>query len=242
MGRAPQGRGFLPLPPSHPAPVPHRPPRAEEPSPILVPDTTREDTPESCRNRIVVKTPRLSFHAALPDQPSAALRALSADSAAGLALGVLRPLGRQWNDSMPEADAEAPLVDSCLCIAGFDFDVEACTRAIGLAPTRVWRQKRDHIRTSHPDILTTNWLIETGKQPCYEISDSVQMVLNLVLPRRVEILNYCAANSLTVSFLTTVNIHENRPLYELRPEVLRELAAFDAPYALDIYDYSGLDA
>jgi len=139
---------------------------------------------------------------------------------------------------MSEPESRPPLVDSCLCIAGFDFDVEACTRAVGLEPTRVWRQKHDHIKRSAPGLPTTNWLVETGKQPCYDISDSVQQILNIVVPKRQEILSFAAANSLSVEFITKVVITEDRPVYELRPEVLRELAPFSVSYSLDIYDYS----
>jgi hypothetical protein len=133
---------------------------------------------------------------------------------------------------------QAPLITSRFCIAGRHFDTERCTAAIGITPTTIWRQQNTKIATDHPELPTTNWIIEVKDQRLYSTDDALIELFAIVWPSRERIQAFLHSSGLHASFGSIVTIHHERPLYELQPETLRKLAWFGCEYGMDIYDYS----
>ena len=82
------------------------------------------------------------------------------------------------------------------------------------------------------------WSFGFKKERGDAIDEELSRLLDLLWPRRREILALVERRTLTPSFSSSISIHENRPLYCLSPETLERLAHFRAEYCMDIFDYS----
>jgi len=133
--------------------------------------------------------------------------------------------------------SKLPLITSFFSIGGWDFDTDACTAAIGISPTRIWRQSHAHL-AQHPDIPNTNWTVELEHRQLYSLDDGLAELFALLLPSRDRILSFLQASGLRGGFGSNVTIRADRPLYHLSPETLSTLASFHCEYLMDIYDYT----
>ena len=133
---------------------------------------------------------------------------------------------------------QAPLITSRFCINGRDFDTAGCTAAIGITPTRIWRQQNAKIATDHPEIPTINWIIEVKDRRLHSTDDALIELFTIVWPARERIQAFLLSSGLHGSFVSLVTIHHEKPLYELQPETLSKLAWFGCEYGIDIYDHS----
>lgn len=131
-----------------------------------------------------------------------------------------------------------PRISAYLVIGGRqDFDPDQCTRAVGIAPTQVWRQKYEHLLNRH-DLNAVEWMVGVEKKPLDDTDDALREVLIEVWPARDSIKNFVRANGLRAWFACSVTISDERPVYRVSPETLQKLAYFGFELSLDIFDYS----
>jgi len=83
-----------------------------------------------------------------------------------------------------------------------------------------------------------NWSYGVEKVAEFSTNTVVERVLAKVWPRRDEIAAFTLANDLSVCLCCNVTIHENRPVYDLSPDVMLKLATLNAEFSMDIFDYS----
>jgi Domain of unknown function (DUF4279) len=126
-----------------------------------------------------------------------------------------------------------PRISTHLTIAGDELDVHECTKAIGLRPTEVGRAK-----ARVPGTGRDWWAFGFEKREHYSTDDAVKELLAAVRPHRKAILDFVASHDVQLSFVCNVTITDERPVYELRTEVLVELASWGAEFAMDVFDYS----
>ena len=131
----------------------------------------------------------------------------------------------------------APQITVWFVLAGDDFDADACTAAIGLSPASIWRQKRPELR-DHPDLNNMNWSFGAEKVSEYSTNTVVASVLKDVWQRRDAIAAFASQHALTASVCCNITIYQERPVYQLSPDVMRKLADLDAVFLMDIFDYS----
>jgi hypothetical protein len=144
----------------------------------------------------------------------------------------------------PELDGSTErrvLVTTSFEIEGDPLDIEACTQAVGLPPTRFSERPRQ-TGTSQPSgtpyAPTPFWSLEFGKEPADTIDDGLARILALLWDRRNEIRRFVETRELTASFTSTVSIYQDRPALELSAKTLERLAFFKVDYGLDVLDYT----
>ena len=137
---------------------------------------------------------------------------------------------------MPDASS-APRITVWFVIAGDDFDADACTAAIGIEPSSIWRQQRSELR-DHSDLNNMNWSFGVEKVREYSTDAVVKSVLDVVWPRRATIAAFVADNRLSTSVCCNVRVHQDRPVYELSPSTMSRLVDLNAEFLMDIFDHS----
>ncbi len=129
-----------------------------------------------------------------------------------------------------------PRLSTAFVIAKHNLEVEACTAAIGIEPTRVWRQRHTHL-SDHPDIPNTNWIVEHRDRALDRVSEAVDEVLDLIWPRKAEIRAFLDRSGATASVVCNIHLGENheRPVYELSAGTIRRLGELGCDFEMDIF-------
>lgn len=136
-----------------------------------------------------------------------------------------------------EEAASSPLITTTFVITGANLDPADCTRSIGLEPTDVCAEPKVTGRlvpSGEPYVRKPYWSIELKKQQSYSTDEELKRLLDLLWPKRAEIVGYLEATGYEATFTSSVTIHEDRPLYELSAETLKRLAYFDVEWVLDV--------
>jgi len=140
---------------------------------------------------------------------------------------------------MVSMHSEAPLISSAFSIEGKDFDPDECTKAIGIQPNEIGRIGEKLRPDSLGTLKISFWSISFIKEATYDLDEGLVKVLETMWPKREKILEYLRVGSFdNAAFSSTVNIYVDRPLYRIRPEVLRRFAFFGVEYIFDVHDYS----
>ena len=140
-------------------------------------------------------------------------------------------------DAIEITPGRAPEITCSFTIRANDLDVDGSSRYLGLEPDTVWRQRHEGLK-SHPELPDTAWILESKSESLRSTSEVMGLLLGRIWPERETIREFLAEKGLRADFTCTVKIWEDRPLYDLKPEILQKLAWFGLEYVLDIYDYS----
>ena len=135
-----------------------------------------------------------------------------------------------------EADP-SPRITTTFVISGADLDPAGCTRRIGLEPTDVCAEAKVTGRlvpSGEPYVRKPYWSIEFPKQKSYSTDEGLTRLLDLLWPKRVQIVEYLGQTGYKAAFVSSVTIEEDRPLYELSAETLKRLAYFNVGWGLDV--------
>lgn len=127
-------------------------------------------------------------------------------------------------------------VTAFLTVSGRDFDLEECTRFIGLFPTRTWQQAHAHL-TKRIDLPNTEWSIGIEKGEFDSLSDAVNAVIGMVWEKRSRVRDYAERHGLEISFICNVTIWNDAPEYSLSADDIQRLGSLGANFGLDIFDY-----
>lgn len=155
----------------------------------------------------------------------------------GLTLEVAR---RRYPEKERPIDDTRALITSSFFIEGEDLDLEACTRELGLQPTRVVSAaiKGRWLPSGKANVVKPQWVVERKDQPSDDVNDELMKLLDLLWPRREAVIGWLKRTGHDAGFTTSVNIFNDRPLYCLSPKTLKRLAYFNVEWGLDIFDYS----
>jgi lambda repressor-like predicted transcriptional regulator len=123
-----------------------------------------------------------------------------------------------------------------LTLAGRDFDPDDCTRAIGLEPTKIWKQRHEHLR-ARTDLDNVNWSVGIDEATSGLVSSTVDELLDRVWARRESIVAHAEARGLRVTLSCAVRIHTEAPEYLLSAATIGRVAKLGAEFVLDIFDY-----
>lgn len=141
---------------------------------------------------------------------------------------------------MSEIYDTPPTLNTGFTIGGQDFDTDACTRAIGIEPSQVWRQTRADL-IDDPRLANVQWTIELRGRELFSTDDAVREVINIVWPKRREIAAFVEANNLECSVTCNITIHGDQPVYEVSVETMSRLVELNADLGFDIFDFSECD-
>jgi len=135
---------------------------------------------------------------------------------------------------------EEPSLTTSLILSGEDFDFEDCSSQIGLQSTKVWHPPSKRIADAF-DLPKSTWSFAIEKSSHDSVDTALQELLETVWPLRNKIRDFAQKNSLQISFVCTVTILSERPVYELSSETMAKLSWFNADFSMDIFDYSEED-
>jgi len=136
-----------------------------------------------------------------------------------------------------EEDVSSPRITTTFVITGEDLDPADCTRRIGLEPTDVCVEPKvtgKLVPSGEPYVRKPYWSVELKKQSSYSTDAELKKLLDLLWPKRAPIVAYLKATGYEATFVSSVTIEEDRPLYELSAETLKRLAYFNVEWGLDI--------
>lgn len=155
----------------------------------------------------------------------------------GLTLDEVR---RRYPLRRDDPDEPRPLVTTRFRIEGAELSVAACTKAVGLPPTR-WL---DHPVTKgrwqpsgRPHVEQPYWLLERVRRPSHEIDRELTELLDLLWPQREAILALATSRGCELSFATSVTLWEDAAICSLGPRTLERLVFFKGEYSLEVFDY-----
>lgn len=137
----------------------------------------------------------------------------------------------------------APRISASLCLSGMDFSPKDFFASVGLRATDECAEAKvtgTVAETGEPFVRSPYWTYGLRKLPLYSLSDALERLLDEVYVYREAILNYLEerkGKDIRASFIATVTMHKDRPLFDLGPNVLQRLAAFGFEFSLDIFDY-----
>jgi hypothetical protein len=115
-----------------------------------------------------------------------------------------------------ESQCSSPTISTYFYIAGWDLDPAACTSAIGLEPSEIWRQKREELKR-RDDLPSVSWNIGHERRESHSVSEAVDTVLDLVWPARDRVKAFVLGKGLEVGVACTGTIQRDRPVYDLSP-------------------------
>lgn len=122
-------------------------------------------------------------------------------------------------------------------LTGDEFDFESCSSAIGITATKTWKRKIP----PHPLVPAAAWSVGFTKQPFESVNDAVEAVLKLIENREDKIKAFASRAGLRISLSCSVNIDEERPVYDLSSDTMKRLSDLGANFIMDIFDYSSTD-
>ena len=132
---------------------------------------------------------------------------------------------------------DAPRLTTKFYIAGWDFEPDDITDKLGLVPTEVWKQKREHL-LSRKDIPNVSWNLGKHEERIYSVSDAVESVMDLLLPVKEKIKHVSEKPNYHVGITCSVTIYEDNPIYDLSVSAISKLSELGCEFSLDIFDYS----
>lgn len=135
--------------------------------------------------------------------------------------------------SSPGEDRRAPWVSVGMLVKGESVDRDMLARALALEPTVLAISEAQGLSPLE-DVCA--FVLENLRE--YSTDDALRVLLGRVHPRVGETLDLGKAGGLAISFSCRVVIEVDRPIYELSPETVREIADFGAGFEMEILDFS----
>lgn len=131
----------------------------------------------------------------------------------------------------------APKISVSFVISGRDFDPDACSAALGLQPSNIWRQQREHLKNvlALPNV---EWQLGFEGKEFYSLDEATSEVVALIWPTREQVRTFVSQNGLRATLACSVRIDADRPEYCLSSDVMSKLGWLDCKFCLDIFDYS----
>jgi hypothetical protein len=115
-----------------------------------------------------------------------------------------------------------------------DLAAEFVTEQIGLQPSGILR-KGQMRQPPRPPVAESSWEIEGPKRNIYSIDESVGQIVDIVWPKRHEILVLCREHGFRCLFVTAVWADdEHRPVYELSHVNLKKMSELEASWIMDV--------
>lgn len=131
----------------------------------------------------------------------------------------------------------APKISVSFVISGRDFDPDTCSAALGLQPSNIWKQQREHLGKVL-DLPNVEWQLGFDGKKLYSLDEAAAEVVGLIWPARERIRTFISQNELRATLACSVRIDVDRPEYCLSSDVMSKLGWLDCKFCLDIFDYS----
>lgn len=125
-------------------------------------------------------------------------------------------------------------ISAALVISGDSLDFEECTKAVGVHPSRVFERTYDYDSELVP---AKQWCLAAEKIELESVDDAVVGLLKLV-PSRERLFQFSEASAYDFEVACTIDVYEDRPLYELSKETIENLFHMKAGFSMEVHDYT----
>jgi len=143
---------------------------------------------------------------------------------------------------MADQSEQTPLVRTFFVITGAGLVPSEVTQATGLTPTRTRHDTRFVGKPPDGEALYRypEWIIERGRTASVDTDEEVHELLEVIWPRRQEIMAFLEQSGFEAGFGTTIRHFGWQPLISLTHESLEKLAYFKIRYTVDIFNFADL--
>ncbi len=128
-----------------------------------------------------------------------------------------------------------PTITTVLRIGGHEFNPDELTSLVGIEPTKIWYQKHEWIKLSHPYFNTISWVYELKKQRKWSLGEAIDEILDVFWKKKDEINLFLLENRLGMEIRCRPYGDASTIEYIIQPEVLRKMAFFGASLSLAVY-------
>ncbi len=119
--------------------------------------------------------------------------------------------------------------------ANYPFDLNIASRFIGIKPTYLWTQQKEHLKglTNFPQ---ATWAFELPPQEYDTIDTPVNEILDIFLPLRDKIIPFIQEHNLEASVDVMIHMYESNMGCHMYPGLevvtLKRLAEFGVPFQI----------
>lgn len=121
-----------------------------------------------------------------------------------------------------------------MTISGDSLDFDQCSEAIGLQPSSVF-ERPYHYDSSM--VGARQWSLVTDKSELESVDDAIAGLLKLV-PSVSKIVKFLAEGGYDLEIGCSIDVYEDRPLYELSNDTIEKLFSLKARFSMEIHDFS----
>ncbi len=133
------------------------------------------------------------------------------------------------------------LVSTGFVLSGNSLDVEAVTQALELDPTAASGPvETARMADGTPFIREAFWSLNFEKEATASTEPGLRRLLEILWPKRADILRQRELFELEVTFYSNVTIKEGylgHPVCLLEPKTLERMSYFEPEYSVDVFDY-----
>jgi|ERR1700674_1777018 len=137
-------------------------------------------------------------------------------------------------DVSVDTDNDLSAITSAFVIEAEDFDAGEFAHATGLLPVSLAVNTSTHARGRGP---SSTLILDLQNRRLEDIDLGVSELLDLLWSFREPLGAYLKEKSISGRVISWVSIHKSRPIYELKADSLRRMAALNLSYCLEIFDY-----
>jgi uncharacterized protein DUF4279 len=132
-------------------------------------------------------------------------------------------------------ESPPPLMSVYFVVTGMRFDPHERTGHFGIEPTEVLI-KGDVRLGKRPPVPKAEWVLKTKRQGFYTTDEPLQLLLNMIWPKRRRIMACVTRNKLKVTFVLWITGTTGRNLfYCVSADSIKRLGYFKAPLHMDVY-------
>jgi hypothetical protein len=128
-----------------------------------------------------------------------------------------------------------PRLTTVLSIGGHQFEPDDFTSLVGVKPSKVWTQKHEWIKLTHPDFDIVGWFYELKEQRKWSLGEAIGEVLDVVWSKKEQVGRFLSDNGLTMHIRCRPFGDASVLEYIIQPEAMKKLAFFGASLSLAVY-------
>jgi hypothetical protein len=128
-----------------------------------------------------------------------------------------------------------PAITTGMSIGGHLFSPDEFTSLVGVQPTKIWTQRHEQIKLTHPNINTIEWVYELKKQKKWNLGEAIDELLNVFWSKNDDINLFLAEKCLRMNIDCRPFGDSSTIEYIIQPEVMRKMAFFGASLSLAVF-------
>ncbi len=125
-------------------------------------------------------------------------------------------------------------ISASITISGDSLDFGQCSKALGVQPSSVFERPYDYDSAM---VGARQWSLATEKSELESVDDAIDGLLKLI-PSVSKVSEFLEDGGYDLEIACSVDVYEDRPLYELSKETIEKLFCLKARFSMDIHDFT----